>query len=162
MRSKIRWNVRPVTTRSMATLILPSSCGIPLSPSHLPVEGRVPSIAIVDTRACSILVYRKFVASIARLDPLHLKKAPMAITACGQPSRPIGLSTIPLEFILANGAQNRTKFLAKVIVMDTDAYGAWSSSLLVGEGSTLSTRNSSSGWTSRTPTSFLRCALTSP
>ena len=80
-----------------------SSCGIHPSPSHLLVEGRVPTIAIVDTRACSILVGRNVVASIARLEPRHLKKAPLVITACGQPSRPIGLSTIPLDFILADG-----------------------------------------------------------
>ena len=65
---------------------------------------------------------RKFSATIARLEPRHLKRAPLVITACGQPSRPIGLSTIPLEFILADGTENRTEFLAKVIVMDTDAY----------------------------------------
>ena len=99
-----------------------SSCGISPFPSHLLVEGRVPTIAIVDTGACSILVGRNFAASIAHLEPRHLKKAPLIITACGQPSRPIGLSTISLDFILADGTKNRTKFLAKVIVMDTDAY----------------------------------------
>ena len=51
----------------------------------------------------------------------HLKRAPSVITACGQPSHPIGHSMTPIEFGLADGTENLTKFLAKVIVMDTDA-----------------------------------------
>lgn len=99
-----------------------SSCGIPPSPSHLLVEGHVPIVVVVDTGACSILVGRKFAASIAKLEPRHLKRAPSVITTCGQPSRPIGLSVSPLEFVLADGTENRTKFLAPVIVMDIDTY----------------------------------------
>ena len=89
---------------------------------QLQIEGRTPTVAILDTGAGAIILGKTFASRIEKCQPQLLEKAGTLITANGAEETGLKKTTFLLYFTLAKGTSEETNITATAIMADTDTY----------------------------------------
>ena len=89
---------------------------------HFQIEGHVPTVAVLDTRAGSIILGRKFANKLARCQPPVLVLAGFFITATGVGEHGVEKTTLLLSLTLAKGTSKETNIKAPSLISNTDSY----------------------------------------
>ena len=86
------------------------------------IDDLTPRTAVIDTGASAIILGRSFARRMERCRPPWLHYGDVFITANGQEAPSLGRTKLMLEFVLASGTSEETKFNAYALIADTDAY----------------------------------------
>ena len=99
---------------AMSTLITTSD--------QLQIEGRTPTVAVLDTSVGAIILGKTFASRIEKCQPDLLQTAGTLITASGAEEKGFKKTAFLLNFTLAKGTSEETNITATAIIADTDTY----------------------------------------